>query len=123
MISPFDFVSSISFTKKNLLEDNPESEYNPFIVNRSLSYFKDTLFYSNEMNKLSDIPKKLQYDYLRLSIWKAKRFSKWHKVESSEDVKIIQEYYQCNFKRAENYLKILTEEQLNNIKASFNQGG
>lgn len=123
MTSPFDFVQSISYTKKDLLEEVPESTYNPFIVNRSLSYFVDLIHYANEMNMHPNLPKKLQYDYLRKSIRKNKRFAKWHKIEPVEDIKIIQEYYQCNYNKAKEFFALLTEDQLNNIKASFSKGG
>ena len=63
----FEFVSSINHTKVDLMSGSEndkaaEEFYNPFVVNRSLSYFVDTLFYANEINKY-DIDKKLQYHY------------------------------------------------------------
>ena len=51
-MSPFEFLNAINFTKKNVMSD-PENEkyYNSFIINRSLSYFPDTVAIANEMNK------------------------------------------------------------------------
>jgi hypothetical protein len=121
--NPFDFVTSISYTKQDLLQDHPESDYNPFLVNKSLSYHLDTSLYANEMNLYPDLPKKMQYDYLRLSIRKGKRFAKWHKPEIIEDIKIIQEYYKCNQERAKGYFKLLNKEQIEEIKQSFFKGG
>ena len=39
-MNPFEYVTSITHGKKNIM-DSPEKEkaYNPFMVNRSLSYF------------------------------------------------------------------------------------
>ena len=53
-LSPFDFVTSISFSKQNLITesewpDATEKEYLPFMVNKALSYFQDTILFSNEM--------------------------------------------------------------------------
>ena len=55
-MKPFDFINSINFTKKNLMRNTDNDElaekgYVPFITNKTLSYFTDTLLYSNEMNK------------------------------------------------------------------------
>ena len=43
IMNPFEYVNSINYTKKNIM-DSPEKEkgYNPFMINRSLSYFNDT---------------------------------------------------------------------------------
>jgi len=53
-MNPFDFVNSISFAKKDLMtntenDDLSEKGYVPFIVNKSLSYFADTLLHANEI--------------------------------------------------------------------------
>ena len=60
-MSPFDYVNQILQGKKQLIVDDvTESEYVPFLVNRSLSYQIDCLSYANEMNRRSFIDKKLQ---------------------------------------------------------------
>jgi histone deacetylase complex regulatory component SIN3 len=40
-----DFLKAINITKENLLEEDSltEKEYVPFVVNRTLSYFPDTV--------------------------------------------------------------------------------
>ena len=68
-MKPFDFVNSINITKKNLMrgsynDELSEKAYIPFLTNRSLSYFTDTLLYANEMNRYSTLDNKLQYEYL-----------------------------------------------------------
>ena len=43
-ISPFQFADSISNTKVDLMDtEHAESQYNPFIVNRALSFGHDTV--------------------------------------------------------------------------------
>ena len=80
-MNPFDFVNSITYSKKDIMNDINEKEYAPFLVNRSLSYHQDTLLYANEMNSRFDVSHRLQYHYLLNSIRKRKRFAKWAKPE------------------------------------------
>ena len=55
MSSPFDYVNSINVTKTNMMRNTENDElaekgYEPFLTNRSLSYFEDTIGMANEMN-------------------------------------------------------------------------
>ena len=64
MVNPFDYVNSINTTKKYLINDDiDEKDYQPYMVNRSLSYFADTILMANEMNMNAHLDKKLQYDF------------------------------------------------------------
>ena len=85
MSSPFDFIKSISSTKKDIMED--EKDYNAFMVNRGLSYFPDTVIYANEMNRFHHLDSRLQYLFLINIVRKRNRFSKWNKASESEDIK------------------------------------
>ena len=124
-MSPFDFLNSINDNKKDLFEDpQAEKDYNSFLINRGLSYFPDTVLYANEMNRHSDIPKKWQFDFFRLSIPKKKRFSKWHKKDSVEDVvKLISKHYKYSEKRAYDVLTLLTPDQIEDIRKQYETGG
>jgi hypothetical protein len=121
----FDFLNSINYTKKNILEEDIllEKQYVPFIVNKYLSYFPDTLMHSNQMNKLSFISKKDQYEYFINAIRKRKRYSKWKKKEDNLQKEIslknIMEYFECSYKRAEEYLNILNNHQIQAINAIY----
>ena len=61
-MSPFDYLNSINMTKKNLMVDEQsEKDYVPFIVNRGLGYFQDTVLLANEMNvNCSNLDHKMQ---------------------------------------------------------------
>ena len=124
-MSPFDFLNAINDTKQNLFEDpQAEKDYNAFLINRGLSYFPDTIFYANEMNKQFDTPKKMQFDFLMNSITKRKRFSKWHKKEVQPDrLKLIQDYYKYSEERALEALSILSDEKITIIENKMNKGG
>lgn len=124
-MNPFDFVNSITTTKQNLMEDPQcEKEYNPFLVNRALSYFPDTVMYANACNQFQHLDKKWQYDFLRTSISKKKRYSKWHKKQPvSEDLFAVQQYYKYSTERALELLNILSEEEIKQIKQLMDKGG
>ena len=120
-----DFLTSINSSKENLIEKEPlcEKEYIPFVVNKCLSYFPDTIFYANQINVRPGLDKKMQYDYLRLSVSKRKRFSKWFKEEKNDNIKLIQEYYGYSYRRAKEVLDCLTDDNIRTIKDSLKTGG
>lgn len=120
---PFDYVTSINSTKKNLIEDETtEKGYSPFLTNRALSYHADTILYANEMNLNSGLDNKLQYDYYLYSIKKGKRFSKWHKFEASKEYNLIKDYYKYNDSRTREVLSILSKDQIDIIKKRMYKG-
>ena len=124
-MTPFDFINAINFNKTDLFEDpQAEKDYVPFIVNRGLSYFPDTVFYANEMNLVPFIPKRQQFDFLRHSITKKKRFSKWAKKDPSpDDLALVQEYYGYSSERALEAMTLLTKDQLEQIREGLFRGG
>tara|TARA_R110000764_G_scaffold28204_2_gene66358 strand:- start:489 stop:944 length:456 start_codon:yes stop_codon:yes gene_type:complete len=124
-ISPFQFAESISNTKVDLIEtEQQEAHYNPFIVNRALSFGHDTVIAANEMNSRPHIDAKMQYDFLRSVIRKGKRYNKWLKPEES-NLEAIQEYFGYSFNKAKEALRILSEEDINliKIKLKTSKGG
>jgi hypothetical protein len=114
----WDIINSINLSKKNLYEsgDMTDKEYLPFIVNKSLSYFNDTLFHANEMNVHYHLPKQMQYEYLLTQIRPRKRFSKWLKKTEDNDVDYIMAYYNISNKRAIEYKSLLSKSQLQKIR-------
>lgn len=124
-MTPFDFINSINFDKKNLFEDpQAEKDYVPFIVNRGLSYFPDTVFLANEMNRASGAPKRWQFDFLLNSVSKRKRFSKWAKKDvSTDDLALVQLFYKYSKEKALEALSLLSKQQLDAIRHTMNKGG
>jgi hypothetical protein len=117
-LSPFDFMKSVSETKQNIINGDPDiaKEYNAYMVNRGFSYFPDTVLYANELNMYPDIPKAAQYHYYLASLRKGKRFSKWHKLEKNEDLDMVRMTYNVGAETAKGYLKVLTEENLETLR-------
>ena len=125
---PFKFfLRSINTTKENVLLDDSngkiEEAYNPFIINKTLSYFPDTIMQSNTMNQYFDIDKKLQYDFLLNSIRKKKRFSRWIRSNIEENVDTVKQYYKVGNEKAVEILSLLNDEQITSIKKELSEGG
>ena len=120
-----DFLTAINLSKKNLMEEDPltEKEYPPFVINRSLSYFEDTILHANEVNLRGHLDNRLQNDYLLNSIRKKKRFSRWLKPDKNDDVDAIKEYYSCSYRKAHEIANVLTGEQLSLIHKCMKRGG
>ena len=122
-MNPFDFVKSITYTKEDIMHDLNESEYEPFLVNRALTYYQDCILYANEMNRRFEVSNRLQYHYLLNTIRKRKRFAKWIKPEKIDDLKIVMEYYQVSRAKAEEYLNIISENDIAILRKKMNKGG
>jgi len=123
-MNPFQFVNEITFGKKDVMVDpDMEKKYVPFMVNRSLSYFTDTVHMANEMNKYHHLDKKLQFQFLLNIVRKKKRFSKWVKPQTDSNVDVIKEYYGYSNEKAIQILPLLSSDQLNIIKNKVNKGG
>jgi hypothetical protein len=124
-VSPFDYVNSILQNKKNLIKDElTEKEYQPFLVNRSLSYHKDCIMYANEMNRRHFLDKKLQFDFLLNTVRSQKRpFAKWAKAEKNDDLECIKQVYGFSDTKAREALRLLSNEQIQQLKEQTDIGG
>lgn len=120
-----DFLNSINYDKKPLLDNDEKAErlYPPFIVNKCLSYFPDTIFHANEINCNWQVEKKMQFDFLRFGIRKKKRFSPWVKKEVQEDIEIIKQVYGYTDAKAQEVLNILGPGDMDLLKKSLEKGG
>lgn len=123
-MNPFEYVNSINATKKDIMVDDiAEKGYAPYMVNKSLSYFNDTVLMANEMNRLYHLDSKLQYDFLINIVRKRKRFSKWNKPELINDVEVVKEYYGYSNDKARQILPLLTLDQIKILREKVSKGG
>jgi len=123
-MNPFEYLKAINTSKQNVMEDDlSEKAYNAFIVNRSLSYFTDTVLLANEMNIHHHLDKKLQFDFLLNIVRKKNRFAKWAKQDPISDLEAVKTYYGYSNEKARSALTVLTHEQLEEIKVKVNKGG
>jgi len=125
MSNPFDYVNSILQNKKNLIIDElTEKEYQPFLVNRTLSYHKDCILYANEMNRRHLTDQKMQYDFFLNTIRSQKRpFAKWVKSEKSEDLECIKQVFGLSNEKAREAKRLLSDEQIQKLKEQTDTGG
>ena len=129
MSNPFVYVESVTNSKKNLMRGSANDElaeklYKPFMINRSLSYHQDCILYANEVNLRPHLDAKLQYEFLLNSLRKRKRRGpKWSKDKPDATVEMIMEYYGYGRAKAEQALRVLTDEQLAMIEVALDKGG
>ena len=111
-----DYLNAINYSKDDLFADEEAAKgYVPFIVNRSLSYFPDTILQANDMNTNADLGKREQFDYLRHSVRKRRRFSKWLKKTEDKRIESVKIYYNLGTKKALESMRVLSDSQVDEI--------
>ena len=119
-----DIVPSILQTKKIAISEENEGDYNPFVINKALSFHRDCVLFANEMNQLPNTDRLLQYHYLLNRIRGYKRpYQKWYKKETIDNLELVKEYYKYSTEKAKDALLILSEDHLNEIRRNLNKGG
>tara|TARA_Y100000310_G_C20214810_1_gene593033 strand:- start:39 stop:422 length:384 start_codon:yes stop_codon:yes gene_type:complete len=123
-----DYLKAINYTKvamKDLGDDFEfiKKKYSPFIVNKCLSFFPDSIFQANNMNINHHLDKDMQYEYLLKSTRKRNRFGGWSRKSKSENLDIIKKHFGYSNSKAEEVLDILTDSDINNIRKAVNTGG
>ena len=123
-MNPFEYLKAINETKKDIMVDDiAEKEYNPFIINRGLSFFKDTILYANEMNRYHHLDHRVQFDFFINIIRKKKRWSKWVKPSDIDNLELIKEYYGYSNEKTKSVLSLLSNEQIEQLKQRIYKGG
>lgn len=118
-MSPFDWIRAIN--EKDEVEY--DSSYDPYIVNKGLSFNNQTLFWANEMNANYWLEKETQFNFFYIGIPKSKRYSKWIKKEKSEDIELISEYFNINKMRAKEVASLMDESQISDIRIKIERRG
>lgn len=118
-MNPFDIVKSLC--EKTDLEYSIQ-DYNPWIINRVMSLYKDCIFFANELNKNYSLDKEIQRDFYLYGITKGKRFAKWIKKDKDELVEFIAKHYNVNLNIAKQYLQILTERDIEELQSAYQYG-
>ena len=123
-MNPFEYANAINYTKRDIMVDDiAEKAYLPYMINRQLSYFPDTVLAANEMNRYHHIDNRLQFDFFINIVRKRKRFSKWFKPEEISDLETIKYYYGYSNEKARQVLHLLSTEQINELKNKVAKGG
>jgi hypothetical protein len=123
-MNPFEYLKAINETKKDIMVDDiAEKEYNAFLINRGLSFFKDTILYANEMNIHHHLDNRVQFDFFINIIRKKKRWSKWIKADDVANLELIKEYYGYSNEKAKSALTLMSNEQIEQLKLRIYKGG
>ena len=124
-MSPFDFADVILRKKK--LEDFETvdfADYKAFLINRSLSSHLDCILHVNALNQYPSMDADMQFQYLLNSIRPMKRkFAPWQKSKMEENIECIKTYFGYSNQKAKEALRILTDEQIAEIKRKTDKGG
>ena len=121
-----DYLKSINRTKEKLMDNDDElweKKYPPFIINKCLAPFPDTVHLVNEMNVNHHLDTKLQFDFLLNSIRPRERYTPWLKAKKIKNLDYVKEYYGYSNEKAKVALDILSDEQIETIKNSLSKGG
>ena len=121
-----DYLKSINRTKEKLMDSDDElweKKYPPFIINKCLAPFPETVHLVNEMNVNHHLDSKLQFDFLLNSIRPRERYTPWLKAKKIKNLDYVKEYYGYSNEKAKVALDILSDEQIETIKNSLSKGG
>ena len=121
-----EYLNAINHTKKPLMDTEDEvweKKYPPFIVNKCVAPFQDTIMLVNEINRLHHVDKKLQFDFLLNSLRTRKRFAPWLKANKQSNLEYVKEFYGYDNEKAKVALDILNDKQISAIKQKMNKGG
>ena len=119
-----EIIPSILHTKEYaLLTEQDEKDYPHFVVGRALSNYKDTVLIGNEINKYPHIDNKLKYDFCLNIVKPYKRtFAKWYKRVKPDDLLVVKEYYGYSDAKAYDVLRILSDDQINEMRKKIDKG-
>ena len=121
-----EYLKAINSSKEKLMDSEDEQwekKYPPYIVNKCLAPFQDTIFLVNEMNMNHQIDKKLQFDFLLNTLRTRQRYTPWLKAKKEKHLECVKEYYGYSNEKAKSALSILNDEQIKTIMNSLDKGG
>ena len=121
-----DYLNAINHEKTPLMDTEDEmweKKNSPFIINKCLAPFPDTIHLVNEMNLHNHLDSKLQFDFFLNTVRTRKRYTPWMKASKTKNLEYVKEYYGYNNEKARSALKLLNDEQIKTIKSSLDKGG
>lgn len=120
-----DFLKDINVEKRNLLREDPGAlqDYEPYLINKNLSNFLDTILLVQELNKRPNLTKQQHYDFLINVIRPKKRFARTPKPENIDGFHEVKGWFGLNDARTIEVLKRLDNEEIEEIKQKMQTGG
>lgn len=117
-----EILPSITTTKKRV---DISENYVPFVINKALSAYQDCIFLVNLVNMHHEISAEAHYDFLLNTVRAWKRpFVPWlKKAEADTNLETVIAYYGVSELKAQDYLSLLTNDQISQLKERMNKGG
>lgn len=115
-VGSFDLLKNINYTKEWVDVEDRGIDYSKFLINRTLSYGRDTIMYANEMNRLPNIDDQMHFDYFINILRKSKRFNKGFDRKKDDLIKVIMNYYNYTYQKANEIMPLLSDEQIETMK-------
>ncbi len=122
-MTPFDYINAINNKTPITWSEEHETDYVPFIVNKGLGQFIESVQIANELNIRSHLSKRMQFEFAYGLVPKGKRFSKWAKGEADDTVDLIASVYGYSKRYASTIIDLFTPEQLEQLKERVCEGG
>lgn len=127
MADMIQWLDSIMATGVDLMPDPKVTakEYPVFAINRGMAQNIDTVMYAAEMNKRPGLTARQHYAFSLNSIKKKKRYGKWAKKSDDklDDLEMVKDVYQMSTEKALSALRILTKDQLKEMREKLSKGG
>jgi len=115
-VSSFDLLRNINYTKEWVNVEDKGIDYSQFLVNRTLSYGRDSIMYAQVMNEHPNVDDQMHFDYFINILRKSKRFNKGFDRSKDALIKVIMEYYSYTYQKAIEVLPLLKDDELEYIK-------
>ena len=124
-ISSSFFFNTISHSKDidQFTEEEIKKDYVPYVVNKMVAQYPNLVYYANELNCSHNIPKDQQLYFYNELIPKKKRKTLWNSIKKDEQMEIVTKYYKVSQDKASEYIRILTDDQIEELKARMYPGG
>ena len=124
----FDYLNNISTEKKELdfEDDEVNKNYLPYMINRWISTCDGYISLVNEINKY-EVPKEIHHRFFMSTIPQRKQYWDYSKIKKlkdidEKDIELICKYFECSKKEANQYLDILTKDQIKEIVDIYKYG-
>jgi hypothetical protein len=120
-MSPFDFFKQVTIDKKpwSSFTDDEQKAFNAYLLHKVVSMTEAYIEVANIAQSLPHTEKEKIYKFYCEILPKKSVYSKYikgNKKKSNEDLlKYISNFYECSFKEAEEYIKILGKEGIHGI--------
>lgn len=120
----FDAINAVS-SMRPLTYQDMQSEglpYDAFMVNRAFSLSEDAVRAAALMNERPYLDKDMQATFYIHTLRPRRRFEKWPKALTDDDVSVIAQYYGMSVREAKLYANLHTKEQYAEMREVLAEG-